>query len=137
MIRVSLYISKYDWVVHCYFAVSCYYVYEILDVMKRVGAADKYLSKAYISLFDCKLNGGITYSNYTKRESVLVTELTSCASEFFDSILHETGHLATDIAIEEGLDLKGEEVRYIQGDIGRALFPYCKKLLCDCCRNND
>ena len=134
MIKVTLHIRKYDWLVHCYFAVDCYYACEILAKMREIGASRRIQGEAYASMASDKLNGGITYSNYDKRESVLVTQLTSDASEFFNSFIHETGHLATHIATTEGIDLEGEEVRYIQGDISRALYPFCSTLLCPHCR---
>lgn len=134
MIRTTLYISKYDWLVYCYFAVDCYYACEICAKMKSIGASRPILNKSFAQMSNNQLNGGITYSNYDRRESVLVTELTTSASEFFDSFIHETGHLATHIALADGINLEGEEVRYIQGDISRALFPSCESLLCDCCR---
>lgn len=134
MIRKTLYIRKYDWVLHCYFAVDCYYAHEIIAEMKHIGASPRILNSAFASMMKGKLNGGITYSNYDRRESVLVTELTSSASEFFNTFIHETGHLATHIALADGIDLEGEEVRYIHGDVSCALFPTCKGLLCDCCR---
>lgn len=134
MIKTTLYISKYDWLVHCFFAVDCYYACEIINEMSWLGASRKVLAQSYALMSDDNLDGGITYSNYDRRESVLVTELTSNACEFFDSFIHETGHLATHIAKADGIDLEGEEVRYIQGDVSRALFPFCEKLLCDCCR---
>lgn len=134
MIRVTLYISKYDWVVDCYFAVDCYYANEIVTKCHKLGASDSTLADVWAKLSSGELNGGITYSNYRTRESVLVTQLTSSADEFFDSFVHETGHLATHIAIADGINLEGEEVRYIQGDVARALFPSCRKLMCECCR---
>lgn len=135
MIHVDLYISKYDWLVHCYFAVSHYFTNSIVESLRKTGAGSAVLLDSRNKLLAGKLNGGINYSNYDRRESVLVTELTSSAAEFLDSFVHETGHLATHIAIADGIDLKGEEVRYIQGDIARALYPYCSRLLCDHCRN--
>lgn len=134
MIRTTLYIKKYDWVVHCYFAVTCYYAHEIIAMMSRLGASERNLVDAWSSMCDGQLNGGITYSNSRRRESVMVTELTTSAREFMDSFVHETGHLATHIALEDDIPLDGEEVRYIQGDISRALFPMCHALLCDECR---
>lgn len=134
MIHTSLYITKYDWLVHCYFAVDCYYAQDIVAMIKKLGASEQTLARIYAKMSQDELNGGITYSNYDRRESVLVTQITSSASEFFNSFVHETGHLATHIAVTDCLDLEGEEVRYIQGDVAKALFPYCRKLMCDCCR---
>lgn len=135
MIRTTLYISKYDWVVHCYFAVDCYYAQEIVAMLSRIGASRKVQGDAWRQMANGNLDGGLTYSNYGKRVSVMVTQITSNASEFLDSFVHETGHLATHIALEDGIDLEGEEVRYIQGDVARALFPECRVLMCDCCRS--
>lgn len=134
MIRTTLYISKYDWLVYCYFAVDCYYAQEIISRMARIGAPWRLQADAWESMCNGKLNGGITYSNYNRRESVMVTELTSNEDEFLDSFVHETGHLATHIAIADDIDLKGEEVRYIHGDITRALFPSCRRLICGGCK---
>lgn len=134
MIRTTLYITKYDWLVHCYFAVTCFYAHEIIAKMAYLGASGKNLADAWASMNDGKLNGGITYTNPVMRESVMVTELTDDVSEFMDSLVHETGHLATHIAVEEGLSLEGEEVRYIQGDMTKALYPSYRSLLREKCR---
>lgn len=134
MIRTTLYISKYDWIVHCYFAVDDYYAHEICSMLAHIGASRRIQADAWNSMCNGSMNSGITYSNYDRRRSVMVTQITSSSQEFFNSFVHETGHLATHIAIADGIDLKGEEVRYIQGDVAMALFPHCKELLCDCCR---
>lgn len=135
MIHVDLYISKYDWLVHCFFAVNHYFTNSIVESARRTGASDTVLHDIRNKLHEGKLNGGITYSNYDKRESVLVTEITSSAAEFLNSFVHETAHLATHIALADGISLEGEEVCYIQGDVARALYPTCSQLLCNRCRN--
>lgn len=120
--------------VYCYFAVDCYYACEIVAKMSCLGASGRHLADAWSSMCDGKLNGGITYSNPRRRESVMVTELTTSAREFMNSFVHETGHLATHIALEDDIPLDGEEVRYLQGEIAWALFPTYRTLLCDMCR---
>lgn len=135
MIHVNLYISKYDWVVHCFFAVNHYFTNTIVESIRKTGGNEKIQSDVRKKLQEGKLNGGITYSNYDKRESVLVTEITSSASEFLNSLVHETHHLATHIALADDISLTGEEICYIQGDVARTLFSFCSKLLCPNCRN--
>ncbi|MBQ0074652.1 MAG: hypothetical protein KBT34_10705 [Prevotella sp.] len=134
MIRAKIYLPKYDWVIHAYIAVHEYYTYEILDKMRVLGAEPHYLQKAHANLVSGQLNNGLTYSNPDLRETVLVTELTSSAAEFFDTIVHEIRHLQQHIANECGLDENSEEVCYLCGDIAYRLFPYCRKLLCEHCR---
>lgn len=136
MIRATLYIQKYDWVIHAYIAVHEYYTYEILDKMRRIGADKHELTIAHRNLTSRQLNNGITFSNPELRETVWVTEITSSAREFFNSIVHEIRHLQQHIANAYGLDQDSEEVCYLCGDIAMMLFPYCKGLLCEHCRKH-
>lgn len=133
MIRARLYFPKADWTVYAYIAVHEYYTYEILDRMRRIGASSDELSRAYTNLMDGKLNGGLTKSNPDSRESVWVTEITSSAREFFDTIVHEIRHLQQHIANVLNLDENSEDVCYLSGDIAYALFPYVRNLLCEHC----
>lgn len=136
MIRTTLYLPKYDWTVYVYIAVDEYYTYEILDKMRQIGADRYFLTRAHKNLTDGELNGGITFSSKDKRKSVWVTEITSSAAEFLDSIVHEIRHLEQHIANVFGLDENSEDVCYLCGEIAYRLFPYCKHLLCEHCRNH-
>lgn len=134
MIRARLYFPQIGWTVYAYVAVDEYYTYEILDMMRQIGASPAELGRAYRNLMDGNLNGGLTKSNYETRESVWVTEITSSAREFFDTIVHEIRHLQQHIANVLNLDENSEDVCYLAGDIAYALFPYVRKLLCEHCR---
>ena len=134
MIRVKLYLKKYDWLVHCYIAVDCYYTYEILDKMRRIGASRRIMADAHKNLLACQLDTGLCYSNPELRESVWVTSLTSEPGEFLNSIVHEIRHLQQHIANECGLDNDSEEVCYLCGNIAQELFKHCHFPLCPRCR---
>lgn len=136
MIRARLYFPKADWTVYVYIAVHEYYTYEILDMMRQIGASSTKLGRAHRNLTDGLPNGGITVSNPDTRESVWVTEITTSAREFFDTIVHEIRHLQQHIANVLGLDENSEDVCYLSGDIAYALFPYVRKLLCEKCREH-
>lgn len=136
MIRAQIYLPYYDWTIYAYIAVHEYYTYEILDKMRQIGADSESLAKAHRNLTARQLNNGLTYSNPRTRETVWVTELTSSAEEFFNSIVHEIRHLQQHISNEFGIDENSEEVCYLCGDIALRLFPYVKGLLCDHCRKH-
>lgn len=133
MIRAEIYLRRYGWRVHAYIAVHEYYTYEILDRMRRAGAGVRVMDRAYRNLMSGRLDNGITYSNAEMRETVWVTALTSSAQEFFNTIVHEIGHVGQHVGMELGLDPYGEEVCYLMGDMAAGLFPYCKGLLCEHC----
>lgn len=135
MIRARIHIPKYKWTVDAYFAVHGYYVNEILTKMSQMGASQQNLSRAYANITSNRFDTGMCYSN-DRHHTILVTSLTSCAQEFFNSLTHECRHLEQHIANQYGIDENSEEACYLMGDIMMALYPHCKELLCDHCRKS-
>lgn len=134
MIRQVLYLPRYDWLVKAYFAVSCYWVDEIMAELAEAGANEEEMRLSYISLMSGNLNEGICFSGNETRTSIMVVAKTSSAAEFYNSTTHEFCHMAAQIAQIIGADSAGEEVAYLVGDMARDFYPNIKHLLCDCCR---
>ena len=134
MIKKRIYIQKYDWLVSCYIAVSHYDTDDILLDLWRIGCDEGNMYRAEEKLRENALNSGLTYTSNRNRESVMVTALSSDASEQFNTLTHEVCHVCAHIAREEDIDVHSEEFAYLVGDFSMALFPFVKSLLCDCCR---
>lgn len=134
MIRQEYKIEGYDWRVYAYYAVSTYYTDEIMQRLFDIGCGRSYLRRAYNNLISGKLDSGITYSNYDRRETVMVIALTSTPKEFAKSWQHEMGHLATHIAEADGLDPYGEEIQYLGDDIIELTWEIAHNFLCSCQR---
>lgn len=136
MIRATITLPEYQWKVYAYIAVSRYYTEEIIDRMASLGAAKNNIADAYSNLMSGRLNNGLTYTNPKERATVWVVALTSSASEFINSFVHEIRHLEQHIANECGIEQNSEEVCYLCGDIADKLYPYCKSLFCEKCRRD-
>lgn len=134
MIKVNLYIDRYDWVVNCYISVTHYACEEILANLRRIECRGNVYLDAKEKLYSGELNGGLTYSSYRTRQSVMVTSIAESAKEQFNTITHEIAHVCAHIAEEIGISLASEEFAYLVGDLSMMLFPKIKGLLCDCCR---
>lgn len=134
MIRQKLYIPKYDIIVYAYYATSGYYADEIVEKLLDIGCRGYILGRAYDNLSSGNLNTGLTYYNPQSKSAVMVIALSSTASEFFNSLLHELSHLTAYIAKHERLSFTGENIAYLEGELARDIFPKVKHLLCDCCR---
>lgn len=128
-------LDKIGWGVTVYYAVTGYYVYEIVSQLRRIGCDGDTLKKAYRQLYHCELDTGLTYSNPALRESVVVISMTSSAEEFNNSLQHEQRHLERQIANALDIDPDSEGAAYLAGDIAKAMFGHAKHLMCDCCRN--
>lgn len=135
MIRQRIYLDNYDILVHAYYATTQYYVEEILDRLYEIGCRGTNLRRAEENLASGELNTGLTYYSPQHREAVMVVALTSSASEFFNSLMHELSHLTAYIAKDDGLSFTGEDIAYLEGDLAREIYPKVRGLLCDCCRH--
>lgn len=134
MIVQEFTLKRVGWRVKVFYSVTGYYLYEILDELRRIGCTGETLKDAYFQLFNCELNTGLTYSNCETRESVMVIAHTTSAKEFANSLQHEQNHLKRHIAQTLGIDPYGEEESYLSGEIGAAMHPVAKTLLCEDCR---
>ena len=134
MIRQKFILKEYDWSVQVYYAVDCYYTDEIMEALYSIGCRGKNLSVAFGNLSSCKLDTGLTYSNYSTHETVMVIGINSSAEEFMNSFCHERKHLEMHIAKAFDPNPRGEEVAYLSGKIGQKMYRVAKKFLCEHCR---
>lgn len=105
MIIQEFYIPKYgDWHVKVYYAVHTYWADRIIMDLYRIGCRGDSLKRAYRNLTEGRMNTGLTYSDYRRRETVMVISLTSTPEEFQNSWDHEKGHLCRHISKAFGID---------------------------------
>lgn len=131
MIRQNLYIEKYDWYVYIYYAVDDYYIEEIMWMLYRIDCPYRFMQQAWDNMSANKLNQGLTYSNYKRRETVMVIGRASSAAEYENSIQHELRHLVDNMV--EALNLKpGEPPGYLAGETAMMMHPITKLLTCEC-----
>ena len=88
---------------------------------------------------DTLLSIGISEENYDTalenltsgfhRETVSVWAMASTPAEYFNLITHELHHLSVQIAACNDMDLEGEDVCYLNGDIAQYLYPLCRPLI--------
>lgn len=129
-------IPDYDWYVKVYYAVDRYYIDDILQDLDEMNIANDEYFIVKDSLMNQELNIGFTYTNYQKKSTVVIIGLTTSAAEFQNTFDHEKGHVAMHISSYYHLNPYGEKCQYLQGEIGKKMFPFAKQFLCDFCREN-
>ena len=134
MIRVDVHIPKWEYNVRCFFAVTEYWVDEIMKELFYLQIDGKNAKRAYDNLTSGQLDTGLCFANPQEREAVIVVAKASSAAEFVNSVSHENHHLASYVAKQFDLDPTGEGVAYFAGELLKEQFPYIKHLMCDCCR---
>lgn len=134
MITQEFILDRRYWKVYVYYDVTSRDTTKIVTRLYEIGFPRNYITSAYATLNSNKLNQGLTQTNNRLKTSVVVFTKTSNASQFVNSFVHEIGHVSNHIARTYNLDLNGEEVQYIAGDIAQEMFKRCHTLMCDCCR---
>ena len=134
MIRQRFYHKPTDWRFYVYYVVTEPHADEILERLAGIGCDGDNLAKAHDNLASGKCDTGLTYTNQSSHETVVVIAKTSTALQFLQSLTHEFGHAANHIAQYYGLSLGGEEVRYICDGLLEKTWDISRELLCDCCR---
>ena len=134
MITQEFIVDKVYWKVYVYYDVTSKDTIKIITKLQELKLPKSYITSAYTTLVSNKLNQGLTETNSKLKESIVVFTKTTNASQFVNSFVHEIGHLSNHIARTYNLDLNGEEVQYIAGDIAQQMFKRCHTLMCDYCR---
>lgn len=134
LILRSFDIEKYDWHVDFFFSITHYEQQPILEVLSNLRASSSVIERIAQKMTDDKVNTGFTYSNAALRSSVVVIGKSSSGAQFLNSFCHELRHLTDDIALEEGMQISGEEPAYLTGDIALLLSDIVCHFTCDRCR---
>lgn len=98
-------------------------------VMRALGMPDE-KAQAALGILS-KPDKGMTLSSFTERMSVLFISNQSSDDEWFNSLIHEVKHLVEHISEYYNVDPKGEPAAYLQGEIGRQLFPIIINRFCN------
>ena len=122
MIKQQFHLRDYDWVVTFYYSVSAQDFYRVMCHLHRIGCRGEAFRIAWNNVNKGCCNLGLTYSDYIGKQSVVVVGEPSSFGQLMNSLSHEIHHLSVHIAIAHGLDLAGEEVCYIHGDVTQRVF---------------
>lgn len=126
-------IKKYDWSLHIFYAVTCYHVEDILLALTDIECPETIMERVRKNLNACDMDSGFTYSNKRLRHTVMVIGLSSSQAQFLNSFEHELRHLVDDIAETLGLNMGGEEVAYLTGDLNSVLWKDIHRFICCKC----
>lgn len=134
MIHQHLTLEKFDnWEVDIYYGVTHWEVDEIMVRLHEIGCDAMTARKAYDNMTSNNLNTGLTYSNFRKGKSVMVIGVSENREQFANTLTHEQLHLVAHISKVYYIDMYGEEICYLIGDIAQRMYRISKDFLCECC----
>lgn len=122
-------IPKYKWTVYAYYGAVPAYKDIIITQLEDMGCKEKYIRESLKIIGKEIPNTGFTYSNYFKRESVVVVSNCSDSEQFMNTLVHEARHLQQHIQDTFNLSDYTEDVYYLIGYIVQIMYNKSKPLL--------
>lgn len=105
----------------------------ITDALLWAAASDSINQRVRRGVLGERLVEGFTFSNPSLRRSVSATRRTNSGPQFLNTSVHEITHIAQDIANADGIDLYGEELAYLVGDITNEISDIVCRMSCPHC----
>lgn len=132
MLSKKIPLRKYGWKVTVFCGTDPSCSDAILARMASLNASDEDLCSAGDVLRNSGSNFGITYSNFRKRESVMVIGVADNPGEYFNTVVHESFHLSKHVTQCDGINPYSEEAAYITGDFVQKVYREFGDYLCLC-----
>lgn len=107
MITRRLILQKYSWAITILADCDCSDVEDIILHLKSIECPQKLQDQAVLNLNQCKLNTGLTYSNYLLRRTIMVINKTNDVEELMNTITHESFHFIAHLS--KACSIKEEE----------------------------
>lgn len=97
MIKQEIYLEKYDWnVIVCHIA-NQEDVDEAMDLLSSIDCKGQPLLDAYDHISTDSSNKGLTYTNVSKKTSVVLICKSTSEGEYINSLTHEMFHVVAHI----------------------------------------
>lgn len=135
MIRQDFYLGNHDWHFSVYYGVRTEQdICEVYDKLLDSGMGMRNACRALQEL--SQYDSGYTHTDFNRRETLMFMSKTTSHEQMYDSIQHETRHAADHIGEYCGMEARGEDSAYLQGEIARKMFPGAAMVICPKCNNH-
>ena len=134
MIRQGFFLGDRDWWLMPYYNVSTENdLSEVYEALLAAGCPDDKAQRACMVLSGW--NHGYTYTNFDDHISIMCIGKSDSAEQFFDTFIHELKHVTEHISEFYGLEPREELSAYLQGEVGRLMFPAIAMAVCPKCNH--
>lgn len=136
MVEQGFYIGNRNWQVTVFYDVQTPEdLNKVGGYLYSVGCPDEWVKDAMEVM--SKPNQGYTFTIPPSHQTVMLMGHATSPEQMFDTILHEVKHLAEHVGEYYGLDPKSELSAYLQGEVGRQMWPAAAMVLCPKCHGGE
>lgn len=134
MVEQGFSIGDRDWWVMAYYDVCTESdLKKVAGALAAAGCPQEWIEDAVSVL--SKDNQGYTFTKQNEHFTVMMMSHATSPEQMFDTILHEVKHLSEHIGRYYGVDSETELSAYLQGEVGRKMWPAAAMVLCPKCQS--
>lgn len=134
MVKQGFHIGDRDWWVMGTYGIDGERdLYEVYEALLSIGIPDYKARKVCMEL--SKPNSGYTLTDFGRHFTLMFVSRATSAEQMFDSVVHELKHLTEHIGAYYGIDPEEELSAYLQGEVGRKMWPAVALVLCPECNH--
>lgn len=132
MIQTGFWIGERDWWIMATIGIKGERdLNEVYQALMACGSPDVEAQKACMVL--SRRNCGYTFTDVDGGYTLMFASVADTPEELFDTIIHEIRHATDHIGEYYGLEGRGEDSAYLQGEISKRLFPAVAIAVCPKC----
>lgn len=122
-------LNEYDWDIYAYYGVDSAYQDIIINQLKDMGCTEDQIEKSIKIIGSFSENTGFTYSNYSRKESVVVVSKCESSEDFMNTLVHEARHLQQHIQEVYDIPDTSERVYHLMGKLVQLMYNKSKPII--------
>lgn len=127
MIAQYIQLGKRGWNVLVYYGVSEEDFVEVEDSLIQLNCSEKDIRRAFRVLKH--KNTGFTFSNTEYKMSIVCIGVSTDASQFVNTVIHEAKHVQSHVCSFYGIDEYSEEAAYLIGHLVQRMYKMFAKIV--------
>lgn len=128
MIIQKITMPPYQWTVRILYDTSCEDINTIIDELNNIKCPEQLINSALENLEKCHYNTGLTYSNFSFRQTVIVVGKTSSKKEFLNTLVHELYHFVSQFARVNNMSVEEDRATLI-GEIAMRTYNIIRDVI--------
>lgn len=122
MMEREIRLERYRWSVRCFIGYTEADASFLCHCLTSIGCRGEAVSDAYRHFLHGGSDSGLTYTNVSKRVSLVAVGASDNPGSEVNTIGHELLHVVAHICEEDGIDPLSEEPCYIMGELCEKIF---------------
>lgn len=128
MMNQSFILKQFDWNVRIIYNNRCSDSRSFISILEDLECPEELIEGAVKYLNTCKGNCGLTYSNATRRNTIIIIFKCSSIDQLYNTCVHELYHFIRQLSTVEYSSEEDQAI--LIGNLFMEMLPFIRDLIC-------